>query len=94
VHQAFFIEEAIGEITSAIIKNVEVLGLILTGGATSLIVCQKLGVDSVSIVKEIEPGIPLLILSNGIPAVTKAGGFGVEDSLVQVTQKLRRLISN
>lgn len=89
-----FIEEAIGEITSAIIKNVEVLGLILTGGATSLIVCQKLGVDSVSIVKEIEPGIPLLTLSNGIPAVTKAGGFGVEDSLVQATQKLRRLISN
>jgi uncharacterized protein YgbK (DUF1537 family) len=51
-------------------------------------------VDSVSIVKEIEPGIPLLTLSNGIPAVTKAGGFGVEDSLVQATQKLRRLISN
>ncbi len=88
-----FIEEAMGEITSAILKEVEVLGLILTGGATSLMVCQKLEADRVSIVEEIEPGIPLVKLSNGMPAVTKAGGFGVEDSLVQATQRLRRLMS-
>jgi uncharacterized protein YgbK (DUF1537 family) len=88
-----FIEEAIGEITSTILKEVDVLGLIMTGGATSLIICQKLGVDKIHIVEEIEPGIPLLTLSNGMHAVTKAGGFGREDSLVQVTQKLRRLMA-
>jgi uncharacterized protein YgbK (DUF1537 family) len=88
-----FIEEAMGEITSAILNEAEVMGLILTGGATSLMVCQKLEVDRVSIVEEIEPGIPLIKLSNGMPAVTKAGGFGVEDSLVQATQRLRRLMS-
>jgi uncharacterized protein YgbK (DUF1537 family) len=88
-----FIEEAMGEITSAILGEADVLGLILTGGATSLMVCQKLGADRVAIVEEIEPGIPLLKLSNGLPAVTKAGGFGVDDSLVQASQRLRRLVS-
>lgn len=88
-----FVEEAIGEITSAILDEVEVLSLIMTGGATSLIICQKLGVDRVYIDEEIEPGMPLLTLSNGMYAVTKAGGFGHEDSLVQATQKLRRLMA-
>ena len=86
------VEEAIGEITSKILKEVEVLSLIMTGGATSLVICKKLGVDMVLIVEEIEPGIPLLILSNGMHAVTKAGGFGHEDSLIQATQRLRRLL--
>ena len=87
------IEEVIGEITFAVLNEVEVLGLILTGGATSLMVCQKFQADRVSIVEEIEPGIPLVRLSNGMLAVTKAGGFGVEDSLVQATQRLRRMMS-
>jgi uncharacterized protein YgbK (DUF1537 family) len=88
-----FVEEAIGEITSTILKEVDVLSLIMTGGATSLIICQKLGVDRVYIAEEIEPGMPLLTLSNGMHAVTKAGGFGHEDSLVQATQKIRRLMA-
>jgi D-threonate/D-erythronate kinase len=87
------VEEAIGEITSTILKEVEVLCLIVTGGATSLIICKKLGVDVVHIVEEIEPGIPLITLSNGMHAVTKAGGFGHEDSLIQATQRLRRLMA-
>jgi uncharacterized protein YgbK (DUF1537 family) len=87
-----FIEEAMGDITSAILSEADVLGLILTGGATGLMVCEKLGADRASIVEEIEPGIPLLMLSTGIPAVTKAGGFGVEDSLVQATQRMRRMM--
>ena len=89
-----FIEEALGQITSAILSEAEVLGLLLTGGASGLMVCQKLGADRASIVEEIAPGIPLLRLSTGMPAVTKAGGFGVDDSLIQATQRMRRLMSN
>jgi len=37
--------------------------------------------------------MPLLNLSNGMHAVTKAGGFGHYDSLVQATQKIRRLMA-
>lgn len=93
VEAKLFIEEAMGKITSAILGETEVLGLLLTGGATGLMVCQKLGADRASIVEEIEPGIPLLMLNTGLPTVTKAGGFGVEDSLVQATQRMRRMMS-
>jgi uncharacterized protein YgbK (DUF1537 family) len=92
VEAKLFIEEAMGEITSAIVSEADVLGLILTGGATGLMVCQKLGADRASIVEEIEPGIPLLMLSIGIPVVTKAGGFGVDYSLVQASQHMRRMM--
>jgi uncharacterized protein YgbK (DUF1537 family) len=92
VEAKLFIEEAMGEITSAIVSEADVLGLILTGGATGLMVCQKLGADRASIVEEIAPGIPLLMLSIGIPVVTKAGGFGVDDSLVQASQHMRRMM--
>jgi len=86
----YIVGEAFGRITSEILKQVEVKGLLLTGGATSLHVCEKLGVGSAKIVAEVEPGMPLVLLSNGILAVTKAGGFGVENSLVQAAQYLRR----
>ena len=62
----------------------------MTGGATSLKICEKLETSRVRIVEEVEPGIPLVLLANGKMAVTKAGGFGVEDSLVQAVQRLRR----
>jgi uncharacterized protein YgbK (DUF1537 family) len=87
------IEEALGEIASSIIAEVDILGVIIIGGATSLKICQKLGVKRVTIIEEIEAGIPLLSLSNGLLAVTKAGGFGVESSLVEAAQRLRRIKS-
>ena len=93
VEAKHLIEEGLGEITSAILSEAEILGLLLTGGATGLMVCQKLGVDRASIVEEIAPGIPLLRLGTGILAVTKAGGFGVDDSLIQAVQRMRRLMS-
>jgi uncharacterized protein YgbK (DUF1537 family) len=86
----YIVGEAFGKITAEILKQVEVKGLLLTGGATSLQVCEKLGVGTARIVTEVEPGMPLVLLSNGILAVTKAGGFGEENSLVQAAQYLRR----
>jgi uncharacterized protein YgbK (DUF1537 family) len=87
------VEEALGDIVSFILKEVNLKGMILTGGATSLKVCEKLGHTKSSIMEELAPGIPMIMLGDGMIAVTKAGGFGVEDSLVQAAQKLRRVIS-
>jgi D-threonate/D-erythronate kinase len=86
----YIVGEVFGKITSEVLSKVKVKGLLLTGGATSLKVCEKLGVGSAKIVTEVEPGMPLVLLSNGILAVTKAGGFGVENSLIQAAQYLRR----
>jgi uncharacterized protein YgbK (DUF1537 family) len=67
-----------------------VSGVILTGGATALSVCRALEVEGFEILEEVEPGIPLLRLDGGLRAVTKAGGFGEKDALINIVKYLRR----
>ena len=81
----------LAEITAELIGKHEVSGIIMTGGATSLGICEKLGVNSMEILGEVRPGIPLLKLSNGIIAITKAGGFGDDYSLIESVRYLRRM---
>jgi uncharacterized protein YgbK (DUF1537 family) len=85
------VEEALAAIALRVIEGVEISGLILTGGATALKVCKALKVEGVEILEEVRPGIPLISLSEGLKAVTKAGGFGSETSLVEAVKYLRRL---
>jgi len=53
-------------------------------------VINGLGSGSATIIEEVQPGIPLLELAGGLKAVSKAGGFGNEDALVEAVKKLRR----
>ncbi len=64
-------------------------GIIVTGGATALAVTEKLGTRNIEIRDEVQPGVPVLRLDD-LPAVTKAGGFGQPDTLIQATQYLKR----
>lgn len=72
-----------------ILSETDVSGLVLTGGATAKAVCEALSVKEISIVEELRPGIPLLNLGE-INAITKAGGFGELDAIVQAAQYLKR----
>ncbi|MEN6478576.1 MAG: four-carbon acid sugar kinase family protein [Anaerolineales bacterium] len=60
-------------------------GLVLTGGDTALTVCGALDVQSLTIAHAIEPGIPGAFVAEGawqgLPVVTKAGGFGSKQAL-------------
>lgn len=85
------IEGALATIASAALEEVAVSGLILTGGSTALMICKALEVERVEILEEVQPGIPLLSLTGGLRAVTKAGGFGGEDALVEAVKYLRRV---
>jgi len=84
------IEDCLGEIAATVLTRASVSGLILTGGATALRVIDGLGSGSATIIEEVQPGIPLLELAGGLKAVSKAGGFGTEDALVEAVKKLRR----
>ena len=84
------IEDCLGEIAATVLTRASVSGLILTGGATALKVINGLGSGSATIIEEVQPGIPLLELAGGLKAVSKAGGFGTEDALVEAVKKLRR----
>jgi D-threonate/D-erythronate kinase len=62
--------------------------VILTGGATARAVCTALGVDGIDLLSEVLPGIPIGRLRGGIwpgiLVVTKAGGFGGPNTLLDV----------
>ncbi len=63
-------------------------GLLLTGGETARAVCQALGCTRLWLGGEVEPGIPWSRMADGrypgLLVVTKAGGFGREESLINV----------
>jgi uncharacterized protein YgbK (DUF1537 family) len=62
--------------------------LMLSGGDTAALVCRAIGVHSIELCDELIPGIPRGILRggdfDGLPVVTKSGGFGNPDALIQI----------
>jgi D-threonate/D-erythronate kinase len=69
--------------------------LILTGGDTARAVCAALGAQALEISREAAPGVPISHFQggrwDGLPVVTKAGGFGEPDTLVRVIQVLEAM---
>lgn len=93
------ISNGLGIISTHIVKNAPFIqGVILTGGDTAKAVCRALGVTEMELYMEIEPGLPfgkIRTENNNYWAVTKAGGFGQEDSLIKALEFLinnRRVI--
>ncbi|WP_374713657.1 four-carbon acid sugar kinase family protein [Symbiobacterium terraclitae] len=70
-----------------------VTGLVVTGGDTAAMVLTGLGADGIDLVGEVEPGVPAGRLAggemDGLPVVTKAGGFGGRDALWRAVSYLR-----
>jgi uncharacterized protein YgbK (DUF1537 family) len=65
-----------------------VKGLVLTGGTTAKMVALALSAESIEILEEIDPGIPLGHLSGPreLLVVTKAGGFGGPEAILGAVQ--------
>lgn len=62
--------------------------LFVCGGDTASLVCRTLGVRSIELRRELARGIPAGILRggafDGVPVVTKSGGFGRPDDLIHI----------
>ncbi len=84
------ISVALAKITKQILEAYELRGLILTGGDTAKTVCGKLGGVGIELLEEVEPGIPLgfLVGPNELLVITKAGGFGTPQVLVNSMRKM------
>lgn len=81
-----------GKLTSKIMKNSDARNLILTGGDVALGVCKELNIYNMNILDELLPGIPLAVANYknyNLNIVTKAGGFGKEDALYNLINKLK-----
>ena len=83
------ITNALATIAKKLTEQNPLSGMILSGGATAMAVCAALSVKEIAIIEELRPGIPLLRLDE-INCVTKAGGFGKTDALLQASQYLKR----
>lgn len=79
------IGESLARAVAEILKKAEISGLFITGGEVAVKIVRALGGGGVSLLEEVEPGIPLVRLAGGpfegLPLITKAGGFGSEDTL-------------
>lgn len=68
--------------------------LIATGGETARALLATIDVDTLRIIDEVEPGLPLLVANPthmagaALPVVTKAGAFGAPDALVTAWRRL------
>ncbi|MCX7788692.1 MAG: four-carbon acid sugar kinase family protein [Spirochaetes bacterium] len=67
-------------------------GLIVTGGDIAMAVCKGMGVQSIEVIDETSPGIPLGFVRGGrwegLPLVTKAGAFGSSDAFILAGRRI------
>jgi uncharacterized protein YgbK (DUF1537 family) len=57
--------------------------LVLSGGATAQIILQHLGIRTLDLLGEAQPGLPLA-KAGGLTLATKSGGFGDPETLVRL----------
>ena len=76
-----------GEVVTGLLVTRKFAGLFLSGGDIAVEVCRRLSVVAISVLGEVEPGVPAGEMmggpSAGMRVVTKAGGFGTEEALVK-----------
>ena len=84
----------LGDIARDIILEIQINGILLTGGDTAIKTVQSLNITGTIIHDEIQPGIPyghfIEEQYKNIVIVTKAGGFGSEDAIFQALNFLKK----
>jgi len=78
-------------VVQAITDAVPTAALVLTGGETALAVSRALGARELRLLAELSPGIAigeLVLADRSIAAITKSGGFGAHDALLQAVTTL------
>jgi uncharacterized protein YgbK (DUF1537 family) len=87
--------EALAQAAARAMDAVAPSALVLTGGDTARAVCGALGIQALEISREAAPGVPISLLQggrwDGLPVVTKAGGFGEPETLARVAQMLEAM---
>ncbi|MDT8858911.1 four-carbon acid sugar kinase family protein [Alkalihalobacillus sp. MEB130] len=86
------ISHTLGLLTAKIVSEFQIRRLFLTGGDTAKKACISMGVPDFRLIDEVEIGIPigkLVCKGETILTITKAGGFGSQDALVQSLRILR-----
>ena len=85
------IAEALGTIATTLVRQVPLRGIALTGGDVARRFCDAAGAKRLRLIAEVEPGVPAGRFEGGVDlvGVTKAGGFGSDDSLSKAVEFLQ-----
>ena len=85
------------KLAGEIIQNINIKGILLTGGDTAIKTAQSLNISGVILHDEIVHGIPYGYFEGEeykeIIIVSKAGGFGGEDAIFLVLNFLKHAIN-
>ncbi len=91
---AVSIAGALGIAAEKIYRRIRFRGIISTGGDTSLQICRALQSKGIELYDEIAAGIPVGRMvggeADGMNIITKSGGFGDGDALIQAVNYLDR----
>lgn len=87
--------DVLGQAARLALEALPPAALILTGGDTARAVCVAIGAHGLDVYREAAPGVPISLLEggrwDGLPVVTKAGGFGEPGTLSRVVQELEEM---
>lgn len=86
------ISRALAEITAGVAGATGLQQLIICGGETAGAISQQLGIRGMTILEEVEPGVPsgLSFGDRQLLTVLKAGGFGTDEFILKAMRHLRR----
>ncbi|MDO6407788.1 D-threonate kinase [Pantoea phytobeneficialis] len=86
----------LAQLTEAVCRNVQPAGLYLSGGDVAIAVAQALGASGFQIQGLVAGCVPHGVLLNSdlhLPVMTKAGGFGDENTLVEAIRFIEEMSS-
>lgn len=86
--------DALGRAVARLAAEAPLSGIVLAGGDTAVAACRALGngrAPALKVVSELMPAIPLCrVEGSGPRVVTKSGGFGPPDTLVELARRLKQ----
>jgi uncharacterized protein YgbK (DUF1537 family) len=82
----------LGAIVSRVLATHPLAGLFLSGGDVARAVCEDEGIQGLRILGDLQPGVivgeAVGARYRGLRVITKAGGFGDDNAMVQAIQHL------
>jgi uncharacterized protein YgbK (DUF1537 family) len=82
----------LGRTEAGVVRRLQIDVVVMVGGDTAFETFQALGVPEASVAGEIMPGIAIgkmQVDGRSLTFITKAGGFGDPDALVEILQRLK-----
>ena len=93
IHTGQKIQAAMGAIAAAILEEVKLSGVFLTGGDMAMGFFSRIGANRFTVASEVLLGTPLLNITGtkyaGMKVITKAGAFGQPDAILYCLRKLK-----